>query len=170
MMNKYLSFCAVVFALVLTGCGAKPYVDVTSKDYATLQLVPKSETLIFTDDYYAFLYKHTKGCKNDVELGIVTTDSDTPSRIIKIPVNEPLQINLNYRIESGNSTYIEYANFLLSAEKNRHYVFEYTRKDMGLFKETLSEFDAYIMENGKMIRIDPKRIRNFDPTKECVND
>ncbi len=169
-MKSYLSISAFVLTLLLTGCGAKPYVDVTTKDYATLQLVPKSETLVFTDDYYAFFYKHTKGCKNDVSLGILETDSDTPSRIIKIPVNEPLQVNVNYRIDSGNSTYIEYANFLLTAEKNRHYIFEYARKDLGLFKGTLSEFDAYIMEDGKMIRIDPKRIRNFDPTKECVND
>lgn len=169
-MKKYLSLSIIVLVLVLTGCGAKPYVDVTSKEFATLQLVPKSETLIFADDYYAFLSKHTKGCKNDVDLGILETDSDTPSRIIKIPVNEPLQINVNYRIESGNSTYTEYANFLLTAEKNRHYVFEYAKKDLGLFKGTLSEFDAYIMENGKMTRIDPSRIRNFDPEKECVND
>jgi len=169
-MKKSLLFSAIVFVLLLTGCGAKPYVDVTTKDYATLQLVPKSETLIFTDDYYAFFYKHTKGCKNDVSLGVLTTDSDTPSRIIKIPVEEPLQVNVNYRIESGNSTYIEYANFILTAEKNRHYVFEYARKDRGLFEKTLSEFDAYIMEDGKMTRIDPSRIRNFDPTKECVDE
>lgn len=169
-MKKHLSFSAMIFAFFLTGCGAKPYVDVTTKDYATLQLVPKSETLIFTDDYYAFFYQHTKGCKNDISLGMLSTDSDTPSRIIKIPVEIPLQINLNYKIESGNSTYIEYSNFLLTPEKNRHYIFEYARKDRGLFERTLSEFDAYIEEDGKMVRIDSSRIRNFDPDKECVND
>jgi hypothetical protein len=169
-MKKYLSYSAIIFVLFLTGCGAKPYVDVTTKDFATLQLVPKSETLLFTDDYYAFFYQHTKGCKNDIPLGVLTTDSDTPSRIIKIPVNKPLQVNVNYRIESGNSVYTEYANFILVPEKNRHYIFEYARKDRGLFERALSEFDAYIMDDGKMIRIDPSRIRNFDPSKECEDD
>jgi len=169
-MKKYVLLNTIVFALILAGCGAKPYVDVTTKDYATLQLVPKSKTLIFTDDYYAFFYKHTPGCKNDIDLGFIETDSDTPSRIIKIPVNEPLQINVNYRIESGNSTYTEYANFLLTPEKSKHYIFEYARKERGLFESALSEFDAYMMEDGKIIRIHPSRIRNFDPTKECVND
>ncbi len=147
------------------GCGVKRYEDVKSKNYATLQLVPKSETLIFADDYYAILYDISKGCKEPVTLGIIETDSDTPSRVAKIPVEKPLRIYLAYVVESGNSTYTEYTNYVLKPQKNKHYIFEYAKKEISFFK-TLSEYDAYMKEGEQILRIPPERLSDYDE-KEC---
>ena len=83
-MKISLVFFGIVLSLLLAGCGARPYVDVASKDYATLQLVPKSETMIFTDDFYVFIDDFSKGCDDIGKMGIVKTDSDTNSRVVKI--------------------------------------------------------------------------------------
>ena len=162
-MKLSLLFVGTILALVLSGCGAKPYVDVTSKDYATLQLVPKSKTLIFSDDYYAFIDDMSKGCDGIDPMGMIMTDSDTPSRVVKLPVEKPLRITVDYRIESGNSVYTEYMQFMLVPEKNRHYVVEYMRKDVGLF-ETMSDFDVYMQEGDKKLDVPSDRIREL--TKE----
>ncbi|PHR58083.1 MAG: hypothetical protein COA44_04030 [Arcobacter sp.] len=163
-MKKTSPFILIAIALIFSGCGVKTYVDIKSKNYATLQLIPKSETLIFTDDYYTILYDISKGCKNSVTLGAVETDSDTPSRIVKIPVEKKLRIHLAYKVESGNSTYTEYTNYVLKPKKGKHYIFEYAKKEISFFK-TLSEFDAYMMEGKEIVRIPSKRIGNYDD--EC---
>ncbi|WP_373034192.1 hypothetical protein, partial [Sulfurovum sp.] len=106
--NLSLLIAFVGIGILFSGCGAKPYVDTKSNDYATLQLVPKSKTLIFTDDYYAFITDFSKGCDKDEFLGVIETDSDTPSRVAKIPAGKPLIIKANYTITSNNSTYTEY--------------------------------------------------------------
>lgn len=166
MTKSITSFIFIAVVLLFSGCGVKTYVDVKSKNYATLQLVPKSETLIFTDDYFAILYDISKGCKNGVTLGIVETDSDTPSKKVKIPAEKKLRIYVGYRVESGNSTYTEYTNYVLKPEKGKHYVFEYAKKEISFFK-TLSEFDAYMMEGEKIAPIPSKRIKNYTDSKDC---
>jgi hypothetical protein len=155
-----LLFFGLVMSLLLAGCGARPYVDVKSGDYATLQLVPKSETVIFTDDFYVFIDDFSKGCDDIGEMGIVKTDSDTKSRVVKLPVDKPLRLSAYYKIESFNETYKEYTQFMLTPEKNRHYIVEYMRKDISLF-ETMSDFDVYMQEGDKKMDIPASRIREL---------
>jgi len=167
-MKKNLSFLIafVGIGMLFSGCGAKPYVDTKSDDYATFQLVPKSETLIFTDDYYAYITDFSKGCHKDEFLGVIKTDSDTPSRVAKIPAGKPLIIKANYTITSNNSTYTEYDLFLLTPEKHKDYVVEYVRKDVSFFK-TVSDFYVYEKDGNKEVEIPKSRIRNFDYEREC---
>lgn len=166
-MKKSLLFFVTVFiALLLSGCGIKPYVDVTSKDYATLQLVPKSETLIFADDYYAIIEDFSKGCKDSVMLGMVMTDSDTPSRIVKLPVKKPLLITTKYVVTSGNSTFTDYTQFVLTPEKNRDYIVEYVKTDVDFF-QTTSDFHTYMKKGKEILDIPSSSIRSFSHAREC---
>lgn len=170
-MKKSLFLVSAIIALLFSGCGLKPYVDVTSKDYATLQLVPKSKTLIFKDDYYANITDFSDGCDYNHDksyLGAVKTDSDTPSRVVKIPSEKPLLINANYVVESNGNTYVEYNVFLLTPKKNKNYIVEYVKKDLGLFKGTISDFYVYEKVGDKEVKIPKSRIvRSFDYSKEC---
>lgn len=167
-MNVKILFLTVIVVL-LSACGAKPYVDVKSDDSATLQLIPKSKTLLFTDAYYAFVTDFSHGCDYDYDrdyLGIFETNSDTPSRKIKIPSEKPLIIDAKYKVTSGNSVYIEYFSFLLTPQKNKDYVVEYTKKSLGLFKD-ISDFYVYEKSGDKEIKVPSSRIRNFNFKKEC---
>ncbi len=166
MMRTGFTIITITILLLFGGCGIKPYVDVTSKEYATLQLIPKSKTLIFTDDYYAIIEDYSKGCEKEKMLGVVMTDSDTPSRIVKLPVDVPLKINVNYRIESGNSSFTDYTTFILTPEAGREYIVEYVRKEISMF-ETKSDYFTYMRYNGKAMDIPKERIRSFSMAQEC---
>lgn len=170
-MKKSLLLVSAIVALFFSGCGLKPYVDVKSANHATLQLVPKSKTLIFVDDYYAHITDLSKGCDYDYDedyLGAIETDSDTPSRIAKIPAEKPLMINARYRVESNNQVYTEYYIFLLTPKKNSHYVVEYVKKNLGLFKGTVSDFYVYEKRGNKEVKIPKSRIkRSFDYDRQC---
>ena len=157
---------SVVIALLLTGCGVKPYVDVTSDEYATLQLIPKSETLIFSDDYYCIIEDYSKGCKDSVMLGLVMTDSDTPSRVVKLPVKKPLLITAKYVVTSGNSTFTDYTQFILTPEKKRDYIVEYVKTDVDFFRTT-SDFHTYMKKGGKVLDIPDANIHSFSYAKDC---
>ncbi len=159
----------VILVLLLTGCGAKPYVDVKSDDYATLQLVPKSETLIMKDEYGAHIFDYTKGCDFDNDrdyLGLIETDSDTPSRIVKIPVETPQIIKVYYTDEGINSSHTIYTMYVLTPEKSKHYVVEYMRKEIDFFN-TLSEFDVYTQEGNKTVDVPGSRLREYNYEVEC---
>jgi hypothetical protein len=166
MKKSLLLFGSAMIALLLAGCGTRPYVDVESKEYATLQLIPKSETMIFTDDYYAIIEDFSKGCEDRVVLGKVATDSDTPSRVVKIPVEKPLLITAYYRISDLNTDYTEYSRFILTPEKNRHYIVEYMKKEISFF-QTISDFDVYMQEGDKKLKISDSRMRAFSREDEC---
>lgn len=166
MKRSLLFLGTITMAMLFTGCGFKQYVDVKSDDYATLQLVSKSETSLFTDEYYAIISTYEQRCKNSIHAGkILETDSDTPSRIVKIAVEKPIKLNVNYKIESFNSMQIERAQYILIPEKNKHYIVEYIRKDIG--SQTLSDYNIYEFDGKNKVRIPDSRIRVFDPEKEC---
>jgi len=154
-----------VIALLLSGC-TKDYVDVKSNNYATVQLVPQSKTLLFSDDYYAFIYDYSKGCQGEEELGILETDSDTPSRIAKIPINKPLRFAVYYRVQSGNSTYKEFTSFILKPQKYANYKIKYEKKDLNLFR-SVSDFNVYMKQGNKRMQVPNSRIREFNYEKEC---
>ena len=164
-------FFGAVAAFVLTGCGAKPYVDTDAKEYATFQIVPHSETLIFTDDYYALIDDYSKGCSESKTLGIVETDSDTPSRVVKLPVGKPMLIGVYYKIEAldNSSSYTEYTKYVLTPRKDKHYVVSYVRKDLSFF-ETMSDFDIYMEEGDKKVDVPASDVREFDWATECKKD
>jgi len=169
MKRSLLFFGAIITALLLTGCGAKPYVDVKSNEYATLQLIPKSETLFIKDEYGAHLFDYSKGCDFDDDrdyVGSIKTDSDTPSRIVKIPVDTPQIIKVYYEVDNLDSTHTTYTMLLLTPEKNKHYVIEYVRKDIDFFHE-LREFDIYMQEGKDKIDVPIERVRQYDYEAEC---
>lgn len=169
-MKKSLLFIGTIaMVMALTGCGAKPYVDVKSEDYATLQLVPKSETLIIKDDYGAHLFDYSKGCdfdQDDDYVGSIITDSDTPSRVVKIPVDMPQIIKVYYTDEGINSSHTIYTMYLLTPEKNKHYVINYMRKEIDFFN-TLSEFDVYEQDGDKKLDVPSSRLRAYNYEQEC---
>lgn len=169
MKKSLLFFGTIITALLLTGCGARPYVDVKSNDYATLQLIPKSETLILKDDYGAHIYDYSKGCDFDYGedyMGTVKTDSDTPSRIVKIPVETPQMIKVFYVTDNFDSQHTTLMSVVLIPEKNKHYVIEYVKKEIDFFHE-LSEFDIYTKEGKEKVDVPRTRVRNFDYKAEC---
>lgn len=168
-MKKSTLFLGAVLALLLTGCGAKPYVDVKSDDYATLQLVPNSKTLMMTDEYGAHIFDYTKGCDFDQDndyLGLIETDSDTPSRVVKIPVETPQIIKVYYTDEGLNSSHTIYTMYVLTPEKNKHYVVNYMRKEIDFFN-TLSEFDVYVQDGDKKVDVPSSRLREYNYEQEC---
>lgn len=163
---------AVIAAFALTGCFTKPYVDVKTNNYATIQLVPESETLLFADEYYAFLrdyriLRSKKECDYDnSSLGMIETDSDTPSRIAKITAEKPILLNVNYTVHSGNSTFTEYTNIWLRPAKHRHYVVVYKKKSINLFR-SVSDFSVYEKRGKKRVRVPSSRVATFDYDKAC---
>lgn len=165
-MKRSLLFIASVFvALLLTGCGGvKPYVDVTTSDYATLQLTSTTDTNGIGEDLTVYI--DYLNCTDSVELGKVETEINTPSRIIKIPVEKPLWINVRYvyQILYDSATYTD--TFVLTPEKNKHYVVKYVSKDLS-FTQALRDIDVFMLENGKPVDIPSSRIRGFSYAKEC---
>jgi hypothetical protein len=163
---------AVIAAFALTGCFTKPYVDVKTNNYATIQLVPESETLLFKDEYYAFLrdyriLRSKKECDYDnSNLGIIETDSDTPSRIAKITAEKPILLNVNYTVRSGQSTFTEYTNIWLRPAKHRHYIVVYKKKSINLFR-SVSDFAVYEKRGNKRVRVPSSRVATFDYDKAC---
>lgn len=163
---------AVIAAFGLTGCFTKPYVDVTTNNYATIQLVPESKTLLFSDEYYAFLRDYNilrskKECDYDnSSLGIIETDSDTPSRVAKIEAEKPILLNVNYTVKSGNSTFTEYTNIWLRPAKHRDYIVVYKKKSINLFR-SVSDFAVYEKRGNRRVRVPSSRVATFDYDKVC---
>jgi len=157
---------------MLTGCFDKPYVNVTTNNYATIQLVPESKTLIFSDDYYMYVrdfntFRSKKECDWDTSrLGIVETDSDTPSRVIKVQADKPYLLNVNYTEKNGNSTYTEYINMVFVPQKHRHYEIVYTKKKINLFR-SVSDFAVYEKRGNKRVRVPSSRVGTINLDKEC---
>lgn len=154
--------------LIFAGCGARPYADVKSKDYATLQLVPHSSTLIMSDDFYANVFDETDGCKKEVSLGQILTDSDTPSRVVKLPVDKYLYINVFYDVRQlDNSVSDRYwIEFMLKPQKGKHYVIAYVKKDVSLL-DSVNDFDVYMVENGKKVDVPSSRAWKFNRKVDC---
>lgn len=166
MKKSVLFFGAIAMALMLTGCGGiKPYVDVKSGDYATLQLIPTTGNQAFPDEYYALINDNSKRC-DAVYLGGVETDSNTPSRTVKIPTEKPIIIKAVYLMESFNSRNTELTTFELIPEKNKHYVVEYLQKDVDMFN-TISDFHIYMKEGDKKVEISSERLRDYNHGREC---
>lgn len=156
---------------MLSGCFTKSYVDVKTNNYATVQLVPESKTLLFTDDYYAFLYDYKMLRKTSCDfskssLGIIETDSDTPSRVAKVQAERPLLFNVNYKVQSGQSTFTEYSQLVLRPAKHRHYVIVYKKKSVSLFR-SVSDFSVYEKRGNRRVAVPRSRLFSFNETKEC---
>ena len=171
-MKKSILLFGFFVAFLFTGCGLKPYVDTKDPNYATLQLVPKSKTWFFTDDYYAVLYDYNTVCEDldKARLGAVETNSDDPSRIVKVAAEKPLYIYTNYRIEESSGNYTSIQNITstraLRPEKGKHYIIEYERKKVSLFR-VADEYRYYILDGKKHLDIPEGRIGSFDPSTDC---
>jgi hypothetical protein len=158
MRKSLLFFASVLMTVMMSGC-AKYYSEVTTEEYATLELLPKSETLFFADAYYAHIYDYSKGCDGIENLGTVYTDSDTP-KSVKIPVGTPLMIRVNYQVNQSHN----YLEFVLTPEKHRHYVVEYVREEVdGKLKR---DFSVYMLKGNAPVEIPSESIRAFN-SREC---
>lgn len=163
-MKKSL-FSGLIFMMIFSGC-AKMYVDVKSSDYATFQLIPKSKTLVFSDHLTANISDYTNGCADMVELGYVYTDTDTPSEIVKIPVKTPLLLKLKHVPSiSGAVTTIDSTDFILTAQKNKHYIVEFVKKIVNGKERT--DFYVYMKNGTKIEDVPDSAIRNFN-YRECM--
>lgn len=167
-MKRSMLLFTVFVAVFISGCGLKPYVDTEDPNYATIQLIPKSKTLFFADDYLSKLYNLKKACGDDEDslLGAIRTDSDTPSRIAKISAEKLLYIYTGYTVESGNVIHTEYSTIALRPEKNKHYVIEYEKKSGGISGH-LSEFHYYTLDGKKRFDIPDNRISSFNLSRDC---
>ena len=168
-MKKSMILTGLLLAVLFSGCSLKSYQDTTNPNYATVQLVPKSKTLFFADDYYSALHDLNNVCDENKEsfLGAVKTDSDTPSRLAKVAAEKPLYIYTAYVIESDYGTEIIYNEVALRPQKNRHYVIEYERKKINFFR-TADQYSYYMLEDGKKYKIPANRIKyKFTPRKAC---
>lgn len=161
-MKKSLWVFAVIAMVVFNGC-AKLYTDVETNDYAELELLPNSKTLLFADMYSAHIRDMSKGCDNMENLGMVYTDSDTP-KSVKIPAGKPLYIRVNYQLLQGNNEYNEYMDFVLTAEKHEHYVVEYDKEEVDGKTET--NYSVYMLQGSKAVEIPKKSIHEFN-SREC---
>ena len=165
-MKKSLLFLASIFVgLLLTGCGgAKPYVDVTTSDYATLELTSKTDTNGIGESLTVYI-EHSS-CTDPKKLGKVETGMNTSSRTIKIPVDKPLWIGVRYEYAMiyDSATFAD--NFVLTPEKNKHYVVKYVSKDLS-FTQALRGADIYMLEDGKKVDIPNSRLHTYGPADRC---
>lgn len=162
-MKKNLLFLlSFIIATLFSGC-AKMYVEPKSSNVATLQLIPKSKTLILSDNMYAGLSDYSKGCAKMVELGVFGTDSDTPSKVVKIPAEIPLLVKVSYFVNGGNSS--DNIDFVLTPKKNKDYIIEYVKKKKN--GRTITDFYVYMKKGKKTVDIPEKRIRDFN-YRECM--
>lgn len=190
-MKKFFIFS--FFMVLFVGCG-KSYVDVQTGNSATLQLIPKSKTILFKDDFSVDLYDYKKlitqqGCidnniyggywavpfhtevtakgngkKGESYLGELKTDSDTPSKVIRIPASKPLRLVGSYIDTSNNKAYIEYTDIVFVPKRNKHYVLMYIKKKLSIFR-SVSDFKLLEERDGKYIPVNS--VRNFDIEKVC---
>jgi len=165
-MKRSFSFFGIALSLLLTGCGVKPYVDVDvdSKEYALLQLEYKGD--VSSGRYITYIRDYSKGCKDTIMLGQVSVDKGASSKVVKIPVEQPLWISVNY-VENGlSSSYSDTSIFVLTPEKNKRYVVDYMRKDID-FSHAVSDFDIYMLEGDVKVDISPSRTHTFNEAREC---
>ena len=164
-MKKSLLVLTSILALLLTGCNsAKPYVDVKSSDYATFKLVPKTSKTFGTLD--AYIDDYSLGCKKAVRLGMIETGPKSESRTIKLPVDRPIWIRVNFESSGYSSSQLDSKIFVLTPEKDKEYVVVYILKDLS-FTQTISDFDVHMVEDGTIVDIPSSRIRDFNYVKEC---
>lgn len=160
-MKKSLLF-STILVLLFSGCTLpKAYVNVDSKDAATLQLIPKSKTLIIKDYLVANISDYSKGCQKMVDLGVLGTDSDTPSVIVKLPAEKSLLVKVKYYTDN----IIETTDFVLRTEKKKNYIIEYVKKEVK--GKTRTDFYVYMKDGKKNIDIPEKRLRDFN-NRECM--
>lgn len=149
---------------LISGCfGGKPYVDVQSKEYATLEIVYTGDV---SGSYIVYVQDLSKGCKEAVSLGRIDADNNTHTKTVKIPVEVPLWISANYIERFLTDSYTDTKIFLLTPEENKHYVVSYMRKDLS-FLNTISDFDVYTLEGNKKVDVVPSRLHTFDAATEC---
>lgn len=151
--SSRLFITSIVTVLSLSGCVSK-YQSTDSPDYATLELISKSNTMFFADNYYAEIDDYSKGCNNTESLGVVISDSDVKSKVVKIPIGIPLKIHANY----AHSSYDD-ISFILTPKKNAHYVVEYVQDSR--------QFYVYTKVGNKKLDIPDANIRMFH-VRECL--
>jgi hypothetical protein len=153
-INNSRLFIAIILTLFsFSGCVSK-YKGTKSHEYATLELTSQTKSALFANDYYAEIADYSKGCNNSESLGVVITDSDTKSKVVKIPVNKPLKIHVNY----AHSSYDD-ISFILTPKQKTHYVVEYVQDDR--------QFYVYTKVGNKKLDIPDANIRMFH-VRECL--
>lgn len=143
---------SLIIGLLFTGC-VTHYKDVKNDKHASLKLISKS----IDDDsdyYYAEISDYSKGCQEMTSLGYLVTDTQTSSRMAKVPVDKPLHINVKFTLEPhGDIT------FILIPEKNRHYIVE--------FREKEKTYHVYSKAGKKVYDVPESRLRMFH-VRECL--
>jgi hypothetical protein len=162
-MKKSFLLIGAMMAMLLSGC-AKLYTDVKSDKYATFQMVTKGESFSWNDNYKVNIYDYTDGCKGMTDLGLVYTSGAGPTDVVKLPVEKPLLFKVVYLENRGANQYIDYTNFVLTPEQNRHYVVEYERKEVD--GEMVTSFYVFMQKGNKAFDIPSNRIRDFN-NREC---
>lgn len=165
MKKSILFFGMTMTVLMFTGCMKKAYQDVTSKEYATFQMTTKGKPFYWNDDYTVFIYDYSNGCKNMPELGLIYTYGEGPTDIAKLPVDAPLLFKVRYNTNKGAGQNIDYTNFVLTPENNKHYVVEYSKKENDGRLHT--EYNVYIQKGEESIPIPDSKIREFH-NRECM--
>ena len=154
-----------IAAFAFSGC-AQQYVEVKSPKYATLKLVPHVNTLLFSDYLTAQINDYEKGCQDMVDLGYISTNTDTPSKAYKIPVNKPLMIKVTYMPSvSGAVTVTHSIHFVLKPQQYKNYVVEYFQKDKK--GNEVNDFYVYTIDKKGKHDIPESQIRDFN-YRECM--
>ena len=97
---------------------------------------------------------------------MIETDSDTPSRVAKIPTDRPLRFAVYYKVQNGNSVYEEFTNFILKPQLHANYKIQYEKKDINLFR-SVSDFSVYMQQGNKRMQVPNSRIRSYNYEQEC---
>lgn len=151
--------------LFFISCGPRAYVDVKSKDYATLQLIPDSKMGVFSDTFYTIIQEYSTDCANMKELGYLTTKSDQESKIIKIPAEKLLLLKAGYPgFLAFGSPQIPDIDFVLKPKKNMHYIVRYVHDS--LKRNVPGDFYVYMQDGERTLDIPRDRLRNFN-AREC---
>jgi len=164
MRRKYVYILALV-SLMLVGC-ARPYVETSAADHATLKLVAQADNLIFEDYVTAELHDYSKGCSDMVGLGYVYTKTNEQSKAYKIPAETPLMVKVSFTPSvSGGTTVIHSTDFVLKPQKNKNYVVEYRQEDKN--GNRVDDFYVYMIDEKGASEIPNERLRNFN-YRECM--
>lgn len=164
MKKSILLMTGMLVVLMLSGC-VKFYKDVETDEYATYEMTTKGSPFHWNSGYVVWIYDYSKGCKDMIELGVISAGFGAKTDIKKLPVEIPLLLKVEYSENKGANRYVDYTNFILTPEKSRHYVVEYERKEVN--DQVQSEYHVYMQNGDKAVDIPSTRIREFN-NRDCM--
>lgn len=162
-MTKISGVIAAVMALMLGGCAQ--YQNVTTQEYATIQMVTEGEPFYWNDAGTFKVYDYAGGCMNMKDLGALGIQGWGETDPARIAVDKPLLFRVHYYTNHGANQDIDSTDFILIPENKKHYIIAYERQEVN--DEIVNGFSVYMKEGDKRYRIPESRIKQFN-SRDCM--